>query len=261
MVSFDSVLCPLVGLILGMSVSTSTMAVGDSGGSRIGKCKYQFNDNNTVIDLNPLASHDGTNWKFNVSGPKGSFRYLYSPCWPMDHLKSEENACGDAVACQEEIQAVLYYNLGDFPKEKFNMDGASVVLSYSGETGGTNRTSQITLVCDKTSAEPTFTYVEETGTTPYITYKFTLRAKECCPVSIGGLSFGSILCIIFVVVLVVYLVAGVLINKFARGATGAELIPNRAFWADLPSLIKEGFQFTGAKISGCFSRDSQYDQI
>lgn len=261
MVSFDSVLCPLVGLILGMSVSTSTMAVGDSGGSRIGNCKYQFHDNNTVIDLNPLASHDGTNWKFTVSEPGGEFDYFFSPCWPMDHLKSEQSACNNAVVCQENPKSspVLYYNLGNFPSEEFNLVGASVVVSYSGLTDNTNRTSRITLVCDKSSEQPAFRF--DKATKDPLIYDFTLTAKECCPISIGGLSFGSILCIIFVVVVVVYLVAGVLINKFARGATGAELIPNQAFWADLPSLIKEGFQFTGAKISGCFSRDSQYDQI
>lgn len=42
----------------------------------------------------------------------------------------------------------------------------------------------------------------------------------------------------FLVIVVIYLVVGVLVNKFVRGATGAELIPNRSFWAELPSLIK-----------------------
>ena len=36
----------------------------------------------------------------------------------------------------------------------------------------------------------------------------------------------------------VYIVAGVLINKLYRNGTGRELIPNVTFWSLLPGLIK-----------------------
>ena len=35
-----------------------------------------------------------------------------------------------------------------------------------------------------------------------------------------------------------YIVAGVLFNKFHRGATGKEVIPNVNFWMDFPLLVK-----------------------
>ena len=35
-----------------------------------------------------------------------------------------------------------------------------------------------------------------------------------------------------------YLVAGVLFNKFHKGASGKEVIPNVNFWMDFPLLIK-----------------------
>ena len=36
----------------------------------------------------------------------------------------------------------------------------------------------------------------------------------------------------------VYLVAGVLFNKYSKGASGKELIPNVSFWIDFPLLVK-----------------------
>ncbi len=42
----------------------------------------------------------------------------------------------------------------------------------------------------------------------------------------------------FFVLVVVYLVGGVLVLRFGRGARGAEQIPNLEFWKDFPSLVK-----------------------
>jgi len=49
---------------------------------------------------------------------------------------------------------------------------------------------------------------------------------------------------------VVYLVAGVLFNKFKRGLTGVELVPNVTFWSSIPGLVKDGVMFIVNKIRG-----------
>ncbi len=36
----------------------------------------------------------------------------------------------------------------------------------------------------------------------------------------------------------VYIIGGVLYNKFAKGAKGVELIPNIEFWKELPGLVR-----------------------
>lgn len=36
----------------------------------------------------------------------------------------------------------------------------------------------------------------------------------------------------------VYLVGGILFNKYRKGATGKEMIPNFNFWTDFPLLVK-----------------------
>lgn len=51
--------------------------------------------------------------------------------------------------------------------------------------------------------------------------------------------FDLFLCSFFAL-LVVYLVAGILFNKYHKGATGKEVIPNVNFWTDFPLLVKVG---------------------
>lgn len=55
-----------------------------------------------------------------------------------------------------------------------------------------------------------------------------------------GISGGWIFVIIVVVVLSVYFLGGILFMRFKHGKSGAEMIPNIAFWRDLPTLIKDG---------------------
>lgn len=49
----------------------------------------------------------------------------------------------------------------------------------------------------------------------------------------------------FICLLVVYLVAGVLFNKYSKGASGKELIPNVNFWIDFPLLVKVRVKTSG----------------
>jgi hypothetical protein len=75
-----------------------------------------------------------------------------------------------------------------------------------------------------------------------------------CPTNVdltlvGGISPGSVLLIIFFVLLVAYLLIGTLYMRFARGAQGAEMIPNVEFWGNLPGLVKDGVAFAWRKIT------------
>lgn len=58
------------------------------------------------------------------------------------------------------------------------------------------------------------------------------------------------MCIVLLVVVVVYVVAGGVFQWKVKHASGLDLIPNRAFWSALPGYIKDGFVFCYAKIRG-----------
>jgi cation-dependent mannose-6-phosphate receptor len=67
----------------------------------------------------------------------------------------------------------------------------------------------------------------------------------------------SVLSSLFVLV-AVYFVGGILFNKYYRKMEGREVVPNVAFWADLPGLVKDGAMFIVNKARG---RDSSYSQV
>ncbi|CAH3182185.1 unnamed protein product, partial [Porites evermanni] len=55
----------------------------------------------------------------------------------------------------------------------------------------------------------------------------------------NGLSTGSIILIVFFLLLFVYVVAGILIKRYKMGVESVpEVIPNYEFWAGIPSLVK-----------------------
>jgi 1,2-dihydroxy-3-keto-5-methylthiopentene dioxygenase len=134
--------------------------------------------------------------------------------------------------------------------------GYGVTIQY--KNGDGNRQFEIDLVCDYKAGigAPVFT-----GESPQLHYNFLWATAHACPTGSkgagGGLSGGSILLIILLVVAVVYLVAGVLFNKFKRQATGIELIPNVGFWTSLPGLVKDGVMFIVHKIT----KRGQYTQV
>eukprot|EP01126_Amoeba_proteus_P005153 TRINITY_DN11702_c0_g1_i70.p1 TRINITY_DN11702_c0_g1~~TRINITY_DN11702_c0_g1_i70.p1 ORF type:complete len:157 (+),score=25.75 TRINITY_DN11702_c0_g1_i70:542-1012(+) len=68
-------------------------------------------------------------------------------------------------------------------------------------------------------------------------YKATFRSSLACPLP-DTLSGGSIFMIILLVLLVVYWVVGLLVNRFYFGETSFEVLPNLAFWTSLPGLVK-----------------------
>lgn len=53
-----------------------------------------------------------------------------------------------------------------------------------------------------------------------------------------GLSTGSVLVILLLVITSVYLLCGGAVLYFIRGARGKEIIPNIDFWTDFPKLVK-----------------------
>lgn len=76
------------------------------------------------------------------------------------------------------------------------------------------------------------------------------------------LSTGSVFCIIYFVVLLVYFVGGSAIMYFARGARGVEVVPNYEFWCSLPGLVRDGviYLFNGCRPLTAASAEA-YDRI
>ncbi|XP_064649200.1 uncharacterized protein LOC135501200 isoform X3 [Lineus longissimus] len=86
-------------------------------------------------------------------------------------------------------------------------------------------------------------------------YMTLLSPCACLDGCIERLSLGSIILITGAFLLFTYLLVGVLYNRAVYNSVGRELLPNYEFWADMPSLIKDGYLFF---ISPCLGDRVEY---
>lgn len=87
--------------------------------------------------------------------------------------------------------------------------------------------------------------VQETAT---CTYVFNIPTKYSCP-GHSGMSAGWMFVAFLFFGSIIYIVLGVLYNRFRHNATGIEAFPNIEFWKDLPSLVRDGIMFTWGKVA------------
>jgi hypothetical protein len=55
---------------------------------------------------------------------------------------------------------------------------------------------------------------------------------------------GAVFIIILIVILFVYIIGGMIFLKFARGATGSDMIPNRLIWLNITLHAIDGLRYS-----------------
>jgi len=218
---------------------------------KINPCSCKSNEG--VINLKPL---DGTSTQASLQTTDviSQYQYFYNPCTDFSYVPASPQ-CQGVLGCQYSSN-YGGSTIGTTKTVEFDVEDGTVKvkLSSAGDLGG--RKMEVKLICDKSAKNPQFAFLQENPTS---TYKFSLTSEHACPGASGGggLSFGSVLCIILLVVVIVYAIGGYAFNTYKRGAEGAERIPNVAFWKELPSLVKDGFKFA----TSCGKSKAAYDEI
>jgi len=138
------------------------------------------------------------------------------------------------------------------------------ILTFEG--GEDNRKAVINFKCDKNAKTGLLQFNQEN---PQHTYIFTCATEYACAGAApppnkggggGGISGGWIFIIILVCVVVLYLIGGVIFNKFVAKKEGVEIIPNSYFWLALPGLIKDGHVYVYRKVMHLFGR-GHYEEM
>jgi len=140
------------------------------------------------------------------------------------------------------------------------MSSSSVKITYGGgdvvTPGNTPRQVDIVINCEQggsTLGFSSFTPAEvTTPPPPYYLYTLTLTSNALC----GGISGGSVFLIILFSAAVLYLIAGVIVNKFHFQKEGIEIVPNIDFWKEVPGWIVDGVMLTKTKIMSAVSSQS-----
>ncbi|XP_011667137.2 uncharacterized protein LOC105439633 [Strongylocentrotus purpuratus] len=207
------------------------------------------------IDFSPLGRSDGKPAFAYKETPNDDFKYAYNPCHPFHDGFCTTNT----AACQVSNDELHSYPIGDPDVIAFEVIDSDIVLTYAEVSG---RLAVVNFHCDE-SALTAATY-EPLGEQTPGNYHFTIGTclaclkdiPNCYPVGGTEITVGGIVCIIFALLVLVYLIGGILYQKFRRGATGKELIPNYGFWSDFPALVKDGFMFP---IELCRGKTSKSD--
>nr|CAG4717244.1 unnamed protein product [Naegleria fowleri] len=132
----------------------------------------------------------------------------------------------------------------------------------------------INLKCDQNAATTTFTFDGET-TGAVSTYTFTGSSKYACigagpgpnpdnpsdePI-MGQYGIGGLLLTLLLVGFILYFIIGALVLKFAMKKSGTEIIPQFAFWKDLPFLLLDGILLPVDLIKGCMGKGKYKEMV
>ncbi|CAL1534096.1 unnamed protein product [Lymnaea stagnalis] len=207
--------------------------------TKTGPCSCTYSDKH--IDFSSLASTTSEpKWKDTYDQFYNN-RFSYNPCKPFT-----EGTCVNVAVCQLN-NAGQYFECGSQESANFLLDQTSGLpaVEYSKTDGtGLTRYSRVLLNCITTEGDAI--EIQGEGQTGH--YGFKLNSKKCCAIAGGvtievSISVGSVLVIVFFVLLIVYLIAGIIFQKFVRKAEGKEILPNFSFWSGFPSLVRDGVFF------------------
>lgn len=174
------------------------------------------------------------------------------------------DAGSDVAACQEWPTPDFKYHaaLGSASGITFAEGKTTGEGGYGGTVSFTGMANQVNInfICEEKAGAGTPTFMDKPNQN---TFLLQWKSKYACPAGFkeaasGGLSAGSVMLIILLVVTIVYFVGGILFQKFKNHAEGADLIPNRQFWTELPLLVRDGFKFVIGKVTG---KSSSYQSV
>jgi len=131
------------------------------------------------------------------------------------------------------------------------------VTYFSGDpTKFGNRQANISCVCGNTESLGPF---PNTGANGYEylgpdagnVYGLQFTHRACCPGGGGGgFDYGWLFVIIVLGGAVLYLLVGVVVNRFAFHHEGMQMLPHSEFWASAPGLMKDGVMYLVHKVRG-----------
>ncbi|CAF3816470.1 unnamed protein product [Adineta steineri] len=211
-------------------------------------CIYKLNGKG-VIDLTSVGRIDGTpGWKRITPEKTDGHVYSYNPCHSFT-----ETACIDVAGCQVyATDEKVAYSLGPQSSVQWKTTSGQDIptLVYISDE---KRSLSVDLRCLNSGESDKL----EVHGHDLVTGLYTMTLSSKCACWDGckdsskpkGLSGGSLVIILFMVLVVIYLVAFMSYNKFRRQATGINIFPHRTFWTSLLGYSVDGVIFVFRKVT------------
>lgn len=229
-------------LLLLLTLSAGNAASAGNAEDGTDRCKLTGESPSERAVLNRLAPLLHRNFSVQKKDQEDSYTYVFQLCGDADGVagaglvqNNDKTKKTTVVGRYNSTKAIggsdwvmLFYEDGD---------------NYGSLCGKARRKAIVMISCDRsTDANPLEAIVEERERKECF-YLFELDTSAVCPTVESKLSAGSILLILGVCLVAVYLIGGVLYQRFVVGAKGRDQIPNYAFWAELGNLSADGCDF------------------
>jgi len=229
-------------LLLALFICTFQGSFGQSGcKGTVGGHKYDF----TSLSMN------GNDYQLTGVSSGQNYRVRLNICQPLNNLGTPP--------CQSGASACQYWPMENPTYEASlgmaNTLNVTLLTSDDGPVGflatfidgvavnGAPLQMAISLLC-ASSSNNSGPIIMSSANSDWL---FAWPTPAAC-ISHGGLSPGSVILICLLVLVIAYIVGGILINKFVRHEEGLNMIPNIAFWATIPGLVKGGITFVMNKV-------------
>ncbi|XP_022308711.2 cation-dependent mannose-6-phosphate receptor-like [Crassostrea virginica] len=212
-------------------------------------CSCKMSDG-FVMDLSPVSNTDQSPYFKDVL-KQGTTNELYSfnPC---SGFTEGTGSCNNVALCQISVSGPIeqYKSLGSQTSASFSMNGDVIDLHYDDGDSGT--LSVVHISCD----DGTLGVMSPAGSTGG-PYEFSLSTNLACKRKSSAISVGTIILIGFVSLVFLYLVLGIVFQKFVRKQSGVYVIPNYELWSSFPRNVKIGILYTVK----CGKTGHQFDKI
>eukprot|EP01027_Heterolobosea_sp_BB2_P019858 GEZU01027984.1.p1 GENE.GEZU01027984.1~~GEZU01027984.1.p1 ORF type:complete len:273 (+),score=98.12 GEZU01027984.1:71-889(+) len=246
-------------------------------------CSYTIAGTSDTFDLSGLASSSDYIFSGTDSGTGTTYEFRLNFCQNVQGICSVGGNSAPSPAVQydaagQSCKAYLgFLNGATLSYKNPNDKNGGLILVYpNGYKTTYPRQAVINLNCVPGTKVGTPSFVGEAVVDNIRTYTFSLDTSLACYGSHGG-GGGSTgkygctntaACVLFrfffwfIVIggFLTYLIAGIVINKVKFQATGKDLIPNLAFWKDLPFLVKDGIMLIVDGCKACCCKN-KYNQV
>jgi hypothetical protein len=194
--------------------------------------------------------------------------YFYNPC-QNSGVTVTCTSSGNSAVCQKDTRnPARFHDCGTTNSVKWKARNAGedqgFILDFSG--GEDQRMSDIEFICDKSQGGKGTFEAASPPESPTHDYHLTYRTTFACPTTGGdggdgggdggdggggpAISGGWIFIIILFSLIIIYIVGGMLYNRYRRDLRGVEMIPNHEFWFALPGLVIAGNVYVYQKARG-----------
>ena len=218
----------------------------------------------TQLEVNPFTWPEATLLLTNAGGFGPNIRFRFGWCNMLPVVTSTSGSApehGDTCPTQGFLQAWIQ---GGDSECVLSCDALSRAphMSVKGENEVDTIFScpssdffvQVHVSCDgATSNDFSGSVYSTAGPNNYI---IKLTSKVACGTAAAAAASGPFTPASAFIVIVfagfgLYFIIGTLVMGVAKGKRGLDMIPHRAFWADFPFLIKDGFVFVFDKLTSC----------